>query len=76
MLISDYKTKVMILGGPGLCDQVEAFLNENQQVRKSNNSDKAMDIQTESLRKLKNLHDSGVITDTEFSEKKKYVLGI
>lgn len=35
-----------------------------------------MDIQTESLRKLKNLHDSGVITDTEFSEKKKYVLGI
>lgn len=78
-----YVPKGMILGGSGVHGYSKECLNEEQRTNTYTQYDKEIvekasieEIPIENLRKLKKLHDSEIITDAEFSDKKKQLLGI
>ena len=56
-------------------DTVNKAAVKNDAIKQSSNS-KRSEIPSEQLKQLKKLHDAGILTDEEFSEKKKQILNI
>ena len=70
-------TGVTVMGQAAKCNEMMDFLHENailEKFKKAASSD-SPDV-SDQIKKLSNLHDQGILTDDEFSAKKKQLLGI